>query len=233
MEPRINSPAGIKALENFVKALNYAPAGLLGYDYMEFVNTFLNGRCAMIVMWPDIGGFGSNPDACKIIGKIGYALAPGEKIKGKMYRRAWLAHGAALAIPVSSKHPDLAWEFMKYFCGPQGHVKAVIISGTGYGADPVRYSVMQFPSLRDQLVDGDKYFDNHIASLSIGYPDLRIPGAEEYNSILGIYVVKALEGSVSAKEALDEAAREWNKITEARGSDRQREKYLEHIKALK
>jgi len=231
MEPQINSPAGVEALEHFVKSLDYAPEGLLGYGFMEFANTFLNGHCALIVCWPDIGRWGSDPNMSKVIGKIGYAAAPGKKINDEMYRRAWLANGAALGIPIYSKQPEMAWDFIEYFCGPEGQLKA--ISMPGYGVDPVRYSAIQAPSFRARLVGGGEYLDNHMAALSMGYPDLRIPGTKEYYSVLSIYVTKALGGKVSPKECLDEAAQEWNKITDGRGLEEQRESYRRHIENLK
>jgi hypothetical protein len=46
-------------------------------------------------------------------------------------------------------------------------------------------------------------------------------------------VTKALQKSVSPKEALDQAAEEWNKITKRRGLSKQQEFWKQQLAAMK
>jgi multiple sugar transport system substrate-binding protein len=59
--------------------------------------------------------------------------------------------------------------------------------------------------------------------------DLRIPGIPEYKDTLEIAVTKALVGEATPQEALDEAAAEWEKITDRLGRDQQAQFYRESL----
>jgi hypothetical protein len=53
-------------------------------------------------------------------------------------------------------------------------------------------------------------------------PDPVIPAADEYQRKLSFEITEALAKRKSPKEALDTAAAEWNKVTEAAGSTNRR-----------
>ena len=57
----------------------------------------------------------------------------------------------------------------------------------------------------------------------------RIPGVDQYMAALDVAVRSALQNSVTPSEALVEAARQWEKITDSLGRDSQREAYLKHL----
>jgi len=227
MSPRINSPAGVKALTNMVKAMDYSPPGSLGYAYEEFLDAFLKGRVAMQVMWPDIGRMGEDQKTSDVVGKIGYALNPGAIVDGKLNRRPMLAHGWSLAIPKTCEIPEVAMDFIKWFAGPE--TLLTVNLDTEGGLDPIRYSVIKSETFREAFVDADKYLDNHMRSAEVAWPDLKIPGSEEYYDTLAVNIGKALTKEMSPKEALDACAREWEKITERRGMQTQLQLYRESM----
>jgi hypothetical protein len=58
---------------------------------------------------------------------------------------------------------------------------------------------------------------------------LRIPGAVEYHAALDAAVRAAVRGDVSINEALADASRQCEEITEARGREQQRLAYLHSL----
>jgi multiple sugar transport system substrate-binding protein len=66
-------------------------------------------------------------------------------------------------------------------------------------------------------------------NMAVGVPDLHIPGGFGYYDVLAIEVGEVLAGKKSAKEGLDAAAKEWNKITKKRGIKAQKEAYREML----
>jgi ABC-type glycerol-3-phosphate transport system substrate-binding protein len=57
----------------------------------------------------------------------------------------------------------------------------------------------------------------------------RIPGSDEYLSALSAAVENSLGGAATAADALGEAARQWDQITEGRGRDAQQRAYLDDL----
>lgn len=55
--------------------------------------------------------------------------------------------------------------------------------------------------------------------------DLRVPGVNQFMSSMAAGVSSALAGQKSAKEALDDVAKEWKSIVDRIGKDRVREAY--------
>jgi len=227
MEPRINSEAGVKALENFVKSMEYAPPGTIGYEYMEFAGAFLNGDVAMLIMWPDIGRWGSNPETCSIIGKIGYAPSPGKLIDGKIVHRCLLAASTAWTINADSKYKDAAWDFIVWWNSPENIMR--VVTNTEGGIDPYEAFQIEDPIWDEMIVDADEYLSNHMNSFKIGWQDLRISGAEAMYEKLATNIGKALMKELTPEEALDLTAEEWNTMIDDLGRDRLKEQYINSI----
>jgi multiple sugar transport system substrate-binding protein len=51
--------------------------------------------------------------------------------------------------------------------------------------------------------------------------DMRLPGYFSYTEVVEIELSKALAGEESAQEALDNVAKEWNRLTDEFGRDKQ------------
>ena len=64
-------------------------------------------------------------------------------------------------------------------------------------------------------------------------PDPVIPAADEYQRKLSFEITEALAKRKSAKDALDNAAKEWDKITERRGLEKQRAAWGEKMAEMK
>jgi ABC-type glycerol-3-phosphate transport system substrate-binding protein len=98
--------------------------------------------------------------------------------------------------------------------------------------------------VRRSLVSSEKWYPDHVADEErlkqasalqealnseqvLVIP--RIPGIDKYLAVLDSEVKAALDGKVTSQVALDKTAQAWERITDARGRDIQREAYLKHL----
>jgi len=229
MKPAINSKAGVDALENMKAALPYCPPDVLAYGYEELKDIFLNGDAAMVIQWPCVGKKGADPKQSKIVGKIGLAPVPGIMKEGKVYSRALMPCGRVLAIPADSKHPWKAYQVIQWLA---------VVSSTAdvstplTGLDPYRFSHFETPEAFEMfptIEDAKVYLAGIKANMSSGYPEPPIPGSVEYIDALAVNITKALTGEKSSKQALDDAAKEWENITARFDVEKQRKLYQKLI----
>jgi ABC-type glycerol-3-phosphate transport system substrate-binding protein len=70
-------------------------------------------------------------------------------------------------------------------------------------------------------------------TMKIGFPQPNWPGVTEYIDVLSVYIQNALAGKMSAKEALDKAAKEWEALVNKLGREEQRRYYADFVKSAK
>lgn len=240
MEPLINTPAGVRALDNLIKSVSptRSPKGVLGYGWSEEQDAFITGKAAMATGWPDLGPLSLDPDKSKIIGKAGFALTPGSYEVWNTVTKKWertrdvhagsmLVAGWCLGIPKDSRNKDAAYDLMRFMVTGERSIYQAICAVDGM--DPYRES--QFASSRVQKAYEKipTFLPALRANILQGIPELRIPGAREYWDACERYLSEALEKKVTPQEALDKAALEWKKITLGRGFDRQRAIYRDTL----
>jgi multiple sugar transport system substrate-binding protein len=225
MNPLINSPAGINAVENMLAALPYQPPGALNYSYMEVRTALVKGDIAMCKQWTCNGRAAENPNESKILNMLDYTTCPGTV--------NLLAGGWSMAIPKYSKHKDAAVHFLHYFSDIETGLPIVVKDTT---VDPYRYS--QFEALDEFKKEYPnwervgKYLDAIMTAVENGFPDLLIPGAAEYNDVIDYELTQALAGTKTPKQALDDAAAEWDKITDRLGRESQKKYWHAELEAM-
>ncbi|HSB82074.1 MAG TPA: extracellular solute-binding protein [Candidatus Methylomirabilis sp.] len=97
-----NSKEAVAALTFFAKTLKqFAPPGVENYDAAERAREVATGRAAQGFIWPaEITDIVKNPSVSKVVGKMGYTLAPA----GPGGKHAPLIGNWLLAIPKSSQN---------------------------------------------------------------------------------------------------------------------------------
>lgn len=225
MNPLINSNAGVRAVENMLAALPFQPPGALNYSYMEVRTALVKGDVAMGKQWTCVGRAGEDPNESKVLNTLDYTTCPGTV--------CLLAGGWSMAIPKYSKHQDAAVHFLHYFSDVESGLPIVVKNTT---VDPYRYSqfeaVDEFRKEYPNWKKVDKYLKAIMGAVEKGFPDLLIPAAAEYNDVLDYELTQAMAGQKSAKEALDDAAAEWNKITDRLGRESQKKYWLAELDAI-
>lgn len=212
MEPKINTPEAVAALENYIKAVKKGPPGLLGWEWDELNSAFLKGNVAMLFHWPDEGKQASQLAGNVPGATIGFFVPP---------KRSMTFGGWIMGLSKDSANPEAAYAAMRWLLSPETSLE--MVTNPNSGQDFFRLS--HFNSAAAKSLVAPEYLTTFNAAIAELFPELRIPGGFEYYDTLDVQVQKALAGEASAKDALDEAAKHWNAITDRLGRDVQKAKY--------
>lgn len=245
MEPLINNPCHVKALEQWIETKEFGVPGMLNMDSGEIRSVFTTaGDAAMSIDWGDIGVMGSTSEESVVKGKVGYSIMPGttevwdyekkewvdctenpDRCGGSEVNRApYLAFGGWFgAIDKNSPNVKAAYDFLSYMANPENSYTAITTPETGF--NPSRE--LHFERLSGWIGYGFENPKPYLDAIknTIGHtnvqPDLRIPEANRYFEAFDAQLSMALAGQKTPQDALDAVAQEWNKITENIGKESQ------------
>ncbi len=220
--------------------MKFGPPGMANFAGHDVRNSFVSGQTAMAIDWADMGVHAVNSPASVIKDKIGYSQIPGSREVFNATTGHWdkqpnqvssISGNWTFFVSKASKHKALAFEFASHMTAKELTKKFTALSGTA--VNPSRRSHFADPASWNQSgfsTDSAKaYLDEITTSLSnpnVVY-DITIPGAGEYYKVFDDYVHKAVSGELKPQKALDQAAAEWEKITDRLG----REKQISYYKA--
>lgn len=221
MNPGINSPEAVAALQNMIDTLKFAPPDVLNFGYDELRDAFIGSQLAMVVQWTDVPKKAADPSISRIAGKVGVGRVPGFEVGGEVAHRSMMPVGRVVGVAADSDVPEAAYCVAKHIAY---NTSLENVSTSLTGLDPYRMLHLTHPEAFAPLM-GQENAEAYLAGLQValadGYPDLFIPGAAQYQDALDIQVNRALAGEVSAQEALDAVAAAWNEITDRLGRDTQ------------
>ncbi len=157
------------------------------------------------------------------MGKLRTGLAPGRIVDGKLIRRTVWWPNITLAVSTQTKYPEAAYLFLQW-ADSSSMFTFMVGNPAGY------YDPFQVSDFKDPVVVGS-YHEYHVptmtASIEHSVPPLNINGASEYETALDNNLQAVISGKKTAEQAMEDAAAEWNKITDRLG----REKQIEAIAA--
>lgn len=81
----------------------------VAHGFTECLNLFTQGKAALWYDATSAAGSVEDPEVSKVAGKVGYVPSPTAKTKDTGWLWSW-----NLAIPQTTKHPDQAWEFVRW-----------------------------------------------------------------------------------------------------------------------
>lgn len=219
MRPRINSPAGIAATENYLSLTRYmAPAALAeGRDYSYTLPLFKAGKGYSTIS-TQAGAKLFNQEGSAVKGKFISMPLPGYLRDGKLQRSSMLIYGNNLVIPKSSRNKALALLFAMWLTDPDTSIRAVGIPGSF--ADPYRFHHLRDERLRNiytaQTLDLIAQELAHVIPGGTG-----LPGNSEYLAALNDNLYRAAQGKQTARQAMARTARAWDAITHRYGREQQ------------
>ncbi len=232
MKPLITSNEAVQALQDLVD-LNDSGATPPNsmYDWIDLNNAFLHGEIAMTIQWSDTARFSYDKEnwGSTVQDKVGWTLVPAEKPNNP---RGGIWIGRVLSISKQSNHADKAWEVISHITSKK--VSQEAISSFGTINDPFRYSHFSsggkgaFPreELNKDLLAAVK------ESLKQTNADMMIPSGWEYMQVLDENISFALLHKLTATQALEKTAEEWEVITERNGRDKQAAHYQQWLRQL-
>lgn len=239
MNPLINSQNGKDALAITMRIAGAVPPGTTSAGYTECEAAFVNGDAPMCICWNSVGKTAMNPDASKIVGNVGIALVPGAEINGQLVQRPTLPTGWSAGIPkyIADEKKELALKVIEKFSDPEIALDAALYHPAC--VDAWRTSTFESDLWNDLYTDrGDAGFGGEMITvmketIEKGLVDLQIPGTDEYVQALDKEISAAITGQKAPEKALDDAAAEWNAITDRRGREAQKAAWNTQYDAIK
>ncbi|MBA7496265.1 hypothetical protein ES702_06864 [subsurface metagenome] len=243
LDPLINSPGHVKALEDFVRLVKYGPPAMLGWDLGEAWDLALKGDAVLTFTWGDLGALAQDEKESVIKGKIGAAPMPGTMRAYDPIAKKWIEfdkpnrvgnvlggswHGV---ISRYSKHPEITYDFLSYMAEKDNAFWAFVRGYTGidpgrtfaflepYGTADIKDYTEQGWHLDDVKPYTDAYYLNYTNPLQL--PPMRISRADEYLRALDVAQARVAMGELAAKEALDDLHGVFQEITDRVGKDKQ------------
>lgn len=211
--PICNSTIGVKALEFFISLKPFMPPGVAAYEWAEITEDYVTGKVPMMFQWTVFTPQIEDPKRSVAAGKTGYALMPGNpkapanSVPGIKPGEGYASLGGwGMVMNKDSRNKDEAWEFMSWATGQamtdeqflrylekgfsnSGRTKAYTMRNTR------GYKVGRYQTELEM-------YKNHLRRRPA------IAEEVEYEIIVGTEVQKAFVGEKTAKQALDDAAKE-------------------------
>jgi multiple sugar transport system substrate-binding protein len=231
MKPLINAGAGLRALEEMVRTMPYYPPGVLLFESEEPKTMLIKGEVPLLFSWTSTGKRVGNPSESLIIGKAGFGVVPGADIDGKINHRPAITAGRSMAVSKYSGKKEATMKVLEFISLPDQSLKIVMDPKTIM--DPWRISHFRSEKFRKAFPGADQYLDAIEKTFPLVVPDPVIPAADEYQRKLSFEITEALAKRKSPKDALEAAAKEWDKVTERRGRDKQKAFWGEKLDEMK
>ena len=191
----------------------------------------VKGEVPLLYSWTSTGKRVGNRDESVIVGKAGFGLVPGAEIDGKVVHRPAITPGRGMAVSKYSKKKEVTMKVLEFISNPDQSLKIVMDAKTIM--DPWRVSHLRSDKFKKLFPDADKYLAAIEQTFPHLVPDPVIPAADEYQRKLSFEITEALAKRKSPKDALDAAAKEWDKVTERRGLDKQKAQWSEKLAEMK
>jgi multiple sugar transport system substrate-binding protein len=201
-----DGPEAVEATKLYQRLLTKtAPPGVQGFNWMESMAAFTQGRAAM---WIDGVGWApplEDPNASRVVGKVGYGLVP-RGPKGNFSA----TYGDGVGVTQASRNKEAAYLYCQWAVSKTMGARLLQIGG----GVPFRNSVLNDEGVRAGVKMPREWLNSVIESSKIsklGLPVV-IPVAE-FRDIVGAAVTATLAGNDPAAE-LKKATDQYRPILE-------------------
>ncbi|KAA0218659.1 MAG: extracellular solute-binding protein [Lautropia sp.] len=244
MEPQVNNPGWVKALEMFIDAQKAFPPGGNNFGLGDEIFSFGGGQTLMSYSWDDAFIQAMEPGN-PIRNKVFAAPLPGSKEVWNRVTKSWdkfetpnappyITWGWTSAVAKASKNQDMAFDFLCFFSNEANAYLDLQIGR--FGVNPYRKAHFD-PTFWQQKLGWDaKVAESYVQTLSAMDKssnrvfDLRVPGVSQFMSTLAAGVAEAMAGQKEPKAALDEVAAKWKEIVSKIGVEKVRAAYANVVK---
>ncbi|WP_298920685.1 extracellular solute-binding protein [uncultured Roseobacter sp.] len=224
MEPQIDAPAGIAALEDMIRSSAYLHPDAKKVRFTANWELFSQGKTYCNIGWGGAQKF-YNAQGSALRGKLCYGPTPGGEIGagGKPVPIPFFNWGWSYVVSRASSRPEVAYLFSLFASTPEMSTRAVREAGGFF--DPIRPEHYEDPVIRD--VYSDAFLKVHKSSLRGAMPDLFLMNQPEYFRVLEEALADALRGETTPSEALVRTSQLWEMITSRAGRSEQIRRWQE------
>ncbi len=212
LNPQINNAAGVEALEEMVAASKHLYPGARTNGLFENFEAFGAGDKFCNIGWGGTQKF-LNSDKSSIKGRMAFGPTPGGIVDGKLLRTPYFNWGWNYVVSSVSAEPEIAYLLTLYACSPAMSTVAVR-DPDGY-FDPFRGAHYEDDAIIKTY--SPEFLEVHKASMEGSIPDLYLKGQGEYFDELRTNLGAADAETKTAKQALDDTAKSWERITRRMG----------------
>jgi ABC-type glycerol-3-phosphate transport system substrate-binding protein len=227
--PRINGPGFIHALEllqRLQRCRPKKPAEIPEQDFLAGKAVLCVTDACWVAEFQKKGtGLENKVGVCRVPGAGQYYTVTGEVRRAAEGNRVPYLGGAGwlAVVPKTAEHPAAAFDLLGYLAGPQTSGQMMLAPRWGTGPtreeqlrnerwDAFDLDTAMTGRLRDVLQE--ELLHRHMKNPLIC---LRIPDEAAYREALHAELRRALEDSVSARDALDTAAQMWGALAQKHG----------------
>ena len=199
--PTFNSAKGVAAIEALRDIGKFAAPGFTAQANDENTVLMQQDLAAMQVMWVSRAAQMNNPERSKVVGKIGFAIAPGGGQR--------IGYDGFAIAKNSKADRDTMFRLMA------ATTSASVVREGSAVIVPARNSLLSDP----ELVSRYNFFPVVQEGLRTGKVLPNLPEFSETAEITTRYMNQAIVGQVPTKQALDTAAAEVTEFLKKRGYD--------------
>jgi len=240
MEPLINNEAGLRAMEDLLESATakYSPPNAKALGWAEMQELWTSGQLSMGVTWPAMSKIAGDPERNKELPggmeASGAFMLPGTKEVFDTSKNTWvtlpgirrmpmLAWGWCFSITTTCEDPARAFDLIRYMATGDRRVDIELAQGEEYES----YMDWEFrdPEIKKFYSKAPSFLDAHRQNQLMGVPDLRIPGSIQMYDAVEIHKGRALDGAITAQQAVDNIAADWSRLVKERGVDTMRNAY--------
>jgi multiple sugar transport system substrate-binding protein len=228
MKAEINNAIGVKTMNQILAQNKASPPGVEKLDFVSGWGLWLQGKTAMIMAWPPTGRISENYSQrdkafsflpkSKIVGKVGYARVPGQNGEH--------AGSFIKAVMATSKNQEASYLYNQWANSPSISLQRVMLPYTL--RDPYRLSHYRSAKYKSLWPSAAEYLKTLCDAANDAVLDLTMAGAGDYANAIDRAMTSMYAGK-DVQDALDEAASEWNRITDKLGTDKQRASYANFL----
>lgn len=212
LNPQINNDAGVEALEEMVAASNFLYPGAKTNGLFENFEAFGQGDKFANIGWGGTQKF-LNSDKSKLKGRMAFGPTPGGMVNGQLLKTPYFNWGWNYVVSSVSAEPEIAYLFTLFACSPV--MSTVAVRDPGGYFDPFRGAHYEDAEIIKTY--SPEFLVVHKESMIGSIPDLYLKGQGEYFDELRVNLGAADAGTKTPKQALDDTARSWERITRRMG----------------
>jgi len=220
LRPQIASDAGVEALEEMIRVTEHLHP--LASELGLFGNWERYGKGDI---YCNIGWGGSqkylNGAHSNVKGKLVYGPTPGGVVNDQPLITPYFNWGWNYVVPSNSEFPEISYLFALFASTPEMSTLAVRQNDGFF--DPYRPEHYDDAGINSAYTP--EFLKVHRASLEMAIPDLYLKDQAEYFRILTEWLVRAMAGEISPKNALERVAQMWDLITKGAGQSVQIERW--------
>jgi multiple sugar transport system substrate-binding protein len=229
MKAQINDAHGMTAMTAIMKEVKASAPGIEKLDFVSSWVLWLQGKTAMIYAWPPTGRLSENyaqrdkafafVPKSTIVGKVGYALMPGKNGEH--------AGSFIQCVSADSKNQEAAFLYALWCTSPSISLQRVMLPYTL--RDPYRISHYKSKAYRALWPSAKEYLIELSEAANYAVIDMQMIGAADYANALDREMTAIYAGK-DIQSGLDDAAKEWDSITDKLGVENQQKAYAEFLK---